>query len=179
MGLGGTMNTVLFTVHGSHLYGLDHEDSDYDTYRVVLDGPKGKSRQWIHLNHDATEVHIDRFVEQCFQGVPQALEALYSRSGAVNANYAPFLRGIRVNKYQACDTYRRTALAIGLSGDGFKARRHGLRLALNLQEFMEFGRFDPTLNPTAARWLGYVTRLEGQVYEYVLRDILDRAVHIS
>lgn len=37
------MNTVLFTVHGSHLYGLDHEDSDYDTYRVVLDGLKGNS----------------------------------------------------------------------------------------------------------------------------------------
>lgn len=173
------MNTVLFTVHGSHLYGLDHEDSDYDTYRVVLDGPKGKSRQWIQDNHDATEVHIDRFVEQCFQGVPQALEALYSRQKAMLPGYIPFLRGIRVNKYQAYDTYRRTALAIGLSGDGFKARRHGLRLALNLQELMEFGRFDPTLDPTTARWIGYVARMEGQVYEEVLRDMIDRAIHIS
>lgn len=173
------MNTVLFTVHGSHLYGLDHEDSDYDTYRVVLDGPKDKTTQVIADNHDATEVHIARFVAQCFRGVPQALEALYSRNSAVNSNYAPFFRGIRVNRFQAYDTYRRTALAIGLSGDGFKARRHGLRLALNLQELMEFGRFDPTLDPTTARWIGYVARIEGQVYEEVLRDILDRAIHIS
>lgn len=29
--------TLLFTEHGSHLYGLNHADSDKDSYRVYLD----------------------------------------------------------------------------------------------------------------------------------------------
>ena len=29
------MNQILYTEHGSYLYGLNHSGSDYDTYEVV------------------------------------------------------------------------------------------------------------------------------------------------
>lgn len=172
-----THETVLHTVHGSHLYGLAHEDSDYDTYRVVVNAPKKYAAQGVSAGGlDATVMHLDRFLAQLYKGVPQAVEAYFSRFAWVHPHYAPFIAAHRLNSYQVYDTYRRTALNIGLSGDGYKSRRHAVRLAVNLLDFVRHGWFDPTLDIHTARWIGYAARLEGEAFEGMLRDLL-RSVH--
>lgn len=149
--------TILQTVHGSHLYGLAHPGSDLDTYRVVLGGNKKYARQTKRGDDDCMVISLDRFLAQVAVGVPQALEALFSPFAQINMDWAPFLLGLRPGLIKTQMRYRRTIINFGFHRGGRtgsaaeriderKLRRHAVRLTLNLGTFLERGVFNPALS---------------------------------
>lgn len=117
---------MLETVHGSHLYGLSRPDSDLDTYRVVskqhdmVPGrqPRLKTKQTLRGEDDVLEINLTEFLLKCDEGVPQALEAMFSPV-AVSA-MEDFRRAYRLNTARFAVTYRRTVLnfaRLGLEDD--------------------------------------------------------------
>lgn len=152
------MTTILETVHGSHLYGLDDADSDRDTYCVVLNENKRYARQTKHGEDDRMVISFERFVEQVASGVPQALEALYSPVARIDQRWAPFLSGLRPGLTQARMRYRRTIINFGfhrggrtgtaaITADQRKLRRHAVRLTANLESLLTQDSFNPRLTP--------------------------------
>ena len=140
------------TVHGSHLYGLSHEDSDNDFYVVVDRVKKNRikySKQSIVDGVDTTTVDWGTWVNQCQQGVPQALEAMFSQRALFEApGIREFRAAFRVGDGMR-DRYYRTIDNFLSPEDEFniKKRRHGVRLALNLRDGVRYGYFNPTLTP--------------------------------
>lgn len=177
---------ILHTVHGSHLYGLAHAESDYDTYGVFIGNPEGVSGRWemdtpISKNfaeqtidsagNDIMLSHLSRFQEMVRNGAPQALEALFSTQKTVAPEYEAFFNGLRHSPDEARMRYRRTIINFAYDMGGrhgaardrastpegrFKLSRHALRLSLNLNDLMRHGHFDPTLTRYQA---GYISSL--------------------
>ena len=157
------MREVLFkTVHGSHLYGLNHAGSDEDFYTVVTKKPTDNrygrqerakyAKHKIVDNEDSTVVDFGTWVEMCKSGVPQALEAMFSNM-PLEDNITEFRNGFRCGT-QVYERYFRTIKSFALAeDDGIKKRRHALRLALNLRDIGRYGRFNPTLRPEDIAWI--------------------------
>lgn len=150
--------TMLFkTVHGSHLYGLAHEDSDDDFYVVVNTVKKNRAKyakQSIIDGVDTTTLDWGTWVNQCQAGVPQALEAMFSQKPLYEA---PGIREFRASFRTGPamrDRYYRT-IDNFLAEPNFKKNRHGLRLALNLRDGLRYGWFNPTLTAKQKVWATY------------------------
>lgn len=148
------MDVLFRTPHGSHLYGLAHENSDRDYYTVVAKKPytgrgQGKakySKQTIVDGLDSVVVDFGTWVEQCRSGVPQACEAMFSNQAEVD-KVADFRRQFRLGT-EAWPRYLRTIKSFAYSEtDEYKRKRHALRLALNFNALSRAGRFNPTLSP--------------------------------
>ena len=140
------MQLLFSTVHGSRLYGLHHADSDYDRFEVY-GWIKTRGRQTMYAREDVTKTSFDRFMRYCDKGVPQYLEAIFSKMATedhipyIRENYYPNMVNVR-------DTYMRTIKAFWAEGTetgSMKRRRHAARLRLNLIAMEETGRFNPTL----------------------------------
>lgn len=147
--------TVLFkTVHGSRLYGLANENSDEDFFTVVSNRPKKKARyatQKIYsTGEDATVMDFSTWLQSCVKGVPQALEAMFSQM-PIEDEIAAFRASYRAGT-QVYDTYLRTIKSFALQ-EGYKQKRHALRLALNLAQMAKTGRFNPTLSDEDAAYI--------------------------
>lgn len=138
---------VLFrTVHGSRLYGLSHADSDDDFYTVVSPVQSNKKHYSKHSvvdGVDTTTVDLPTFINYATIGVPQALEAMFSTMAEVD-EISALRAGFYVGTKDVYDRYLRTIKSFALDGS-YKAKRHALRLAVNLNEMMSKGRFNPTL----------------------------------
>jgi len=144
-------DTVLLkTVHGSRLYGLEHANSDDDYYVVT---PTQNTKKQLNAKHkidgdlDTVTTDFASFVQMCNNGVPQALETMFSKK-----TVSPFFEEYRQSWFAADPTvvsrYLRTIKSFSLE-EGAKQekyRRHALRLSLNLDELVNTGRFDPTLS---------------------------------
>lgn len=143
------------TLHGSHLYGLAHEQSDHDYY-VVLPTQRGRkaryATQTIVDGVDTTTVDFGTWVNMCQSGVPQALEAMFS-SMATHDEISEFRNSFRVGD-GIRDKYYRT-IDNFLAESDFKKNRHAIRLALNLRDGLRYGRFNPTLSPRARVWVTF------------------------
>jgi predicted nucleotidyltransferase len=139
---------ILFkTIHGSRLYGMSHEGSDYDYYTVVdkVKSARAKySRQTIIDDQDSVVVDFGTWVDQCKVGVPQALEAMFSQM-AVEDKLTEF----RTSFYAGTTTHERYLRTITsfvyATKDVYKRKRHALRLAYNFVDLKRYGRFNPTL----------------------------------
>lgn len=176
---------LLTTVHGSHLYGLDHQGSDLDTYSVILGRHPNFARQVKRGDDDQMTLSLNRFAQMVESGVPQALEALWSPSAMIDPDYRPYLSALRPGFHETRMRYRRTILnfAFGQGGrtgsaaervNPQKLRRHALRLALNLADYSRFGRFNPSLTPTDRLWV--LTSADDPDFESILRGALDTAM---
>lgn len=105
---------MLETVHGSHLYGLNHAGSDVDTYRVVTDSHKArynrqrrsKTTHKITGDDDVTVVSLSSFLNQCWEGVPQALEAMFSQDAT--SAMVDYQKKYRLNTPRFAVTHGRT-----------------------------------------------------------------------
>lgn len=144
------MNQLLFrTIHGSRLYGLNHENSDYDWFEVY-GWEKGRSKQKITGDTDTVRTSIDSFLWNASRGVPQFVEAMFAQSPEVNK--IEHLRSAwRPGMAECRDTYKRTIKGLWIKGveeDKVKFRQHALRLYLNLHDLETDGRFNPTLTKT-------------------------------
>ena len=150
------MTVLLKTVHGSHLYGLNHEGSDLDYYIITS---SGNSKQSIKDGIDTNTVSFDKFVRLCFDGVPQALEAMFSQVAEIDE--IPYFRnGYRAGGSKVIDTYRRTIKSLSYDErHTVKYRRHAMRMALNLSDIVSYGRFNPTLSGTERLAVKYVSEL--------------------
>lgn len=140
------MEILFSTIHGSKLYGLSNKDSDTDYYTVVANpvARKGSkfAKQTMSDGIDSMIVDIGTWLRMCSEGVPQALEAMYSTKPIVD-KIGPLRAGWQCGT-TVYDTYLRTIKSFALS-EGYKAKRHALRLAINLAQIGEYGRFNPTL----------------------------------
>lgn len=169
------MREVLFkTVHGSRLYGLSHAGSDEDFYTVVTKqvtdtrfGRQTRARyakQKINGDEDSMVVDFGTWVNMCQNGVPQALEAMFSDMPVGDDRLADYRRSFRAGP-AAWERYYRTIKSFALAeDDSIKKRRHALRLALNLNEMARTGRFNPTLSLEDAR---YITDMAHKSHEDV------------
>lgn len=153
------MSNILFkTIHGSHLYGLANENSDVDYYTVVSKVQRARirySKQSIVDGIDTSTVDFGTWMIYCQKGVPQALEAMFSQK-AVYDEIAEFRASFVVGQ-AVTDTYFRTIKSFALA-EGFKSKRHALRLALNLNELARTGRFDPTLTTEDIAYINSMAR---------------------
>lgn len=159
------------TIHGSRLYGLNHANSDEDFYTVVTKTPVDSrwgrqtraryAKQTTQNGEDSMVVDFGTWVEMCRNGVPQALEAMFSEM-PIEDRIEDFRRGFRVGT-EVYARYFRTIKSFALADDSTgKKRRHALRLALNLRDIGRYGRFNPTLSAEDAR---YITFMAGKGHE--------------
>lgn len=168
--------TELFrTVHGSRLYGLAHADSDDDFYSVLdkVKTARAKyAKQKIVGDQDTMTVDFGTWLDMCRDGVPQALEAMFSQMPLVD-EIADFRLQFRVST-GASDRYLRTITNFCMTQDP-KRKRHGLRLALNMYDFTRGGRFNPTLTPNEADYVTEQSKKDcDAVYAIAMNIALDR-----
>ena len=159
---------LLRLVHGSHLYGTAHENSDLDTY-VVYSG-KGKSKQTITGDDDVIVHSLDSFLIQASKGVPQALEAMFAPREAILYSEIEYLRNRFVaSGGETVDRYCRTIYNMNLGN--FKQKVHAFRLAMNLQDLQKYGRFNPRLNKRDRHDLFFLINYPEEVHEYLLESV--------
>jgi hypothetical protein len=145
--MGGNGSVEIFrTVHGSHLYGLDHADSDHDCFIVTLED-SGRVRHTVNSQWDTARVGWRTFLEHAQSGSHQSVEALfsprkiYTREGE---RFRPLFDGMKITGRPVFEKYERTIHKFS-HGDQ-KRRRHAVRLSLNLKGLRETGRFSPVLS---------------------------------
>lgn len=185
--------TILHTIHGSHLYGLAHANSDIDSYSIFIGNPEGTfgehgmdtattkkyaKQTFDQDGNDILKMHLSRFLNNAAEGSPQALEALFSPYAEFDPRYEAFFQGLRPSMELARARYRRTIINFAFKHGGrsstraqreqkndrerYKLARHSLRLTLNLNDLMRYGRFNPALSAEQAE---YISEL-AQCYEY-------------
>lgn len=158
--------TILLTVHGSRLYGLDHPGSDRDLFRVV--DYRRKPLVSVKDGLDYTEFGFDMFWTNVFNGSHQSCEAIFSPLAWVHPNYRALFANVRVTGEAAFARYRRTIRAFSY-GDA-KKRRHAVRLGWNLADLRRSGRFNPVLTEDQRNKVMWVSELyRGQsLYDIVI-----------
>lgn len=138
---------IFETVHGSHLYGWNHENSDMDIFRVT-DSNSPKALQKHEGGLDIVTVGFSTFLARAIAGSHQSVEALFSREKVwYNDMYRAMLANTRVCGGDVYAKYERTIKKF-CYGD-FKKRRHACRLSLNLRELRMYGTFDPRVDQPA------------------------------
>lgn len=149
---------LLVTNHGPHLYGTATVSSDRDIYCVLtkaqgsyFESYKGRPATWakqrVENGVDVTMLDLGTWLDQCVKGVPQALEAMYAPDPEVDT--LPALRASWVCGSTVWPTYLRTIKAFAYTeGEGAAKRHvHALRLAWNMHQMRDTGRFNPVLHP--------------------------------
>lgn len=146
-----TKQLIFRTVHGSHLYGLAHEDSDRDVYEVY-EGSDTGLRHSISGEVDTVRGSLHAFISRAETGSHQSCEALFSRkkewAPGMFEKWGPYIESFRVVGGDVFEKYERTIRKFCYLD--FKRRRHAVRLYLNLKELRKTGQFDPTLGTLAA-----------------------------
>lgn len=177
-------NTLLLVRGGSRLYGLAHENSDEDFYRVVPDehfwkamgkwpsgNPRIKATQTIIGTEDQMLVSEKSFHIFCFEGAPQALESMFANDALID-RIGPFRNAYfaGLNLDHMCGRYLRTIKSFAYGN--FKKRRHSLRMSINLREAMETGgRFNPTLTEDQAAYATATASSSAEEFITALSDI--------
>lgn len=160
-------DTVLFkTIHGSKLYGLANAGSDDDFYVITptrYTSRQINAKQTIQGTNDVTAVDFSSFVKLVNNGVPQALEAMFSRK-AKSDFFEDYRQAYYASDPQVIHTYMRTIKAFSLSSGNYKRRRHALRLCINLEELLYSGRFNPTLSKANAIRISRIAFKEDKQY---------------
>lgn len=153
------MSLIFRTIHGSHLYGLAHENSDLDYYEVYEGKRPSLSQRILEpTGEDLVRGSLEAFVRRAFSGSHQSCEALFSRkkewAPGMEERWGPFLTGIRVSGEEVVSKYERTIRKF-CYGD-FKRRRHAVRLRFNLNHIQWYGKFNPTMNKSQIEAANYL-----------------------
>jgi hypothetical protein len=163
---------VFGTVHGSHLYGLDHDGSDKDLFFVTTDMGDGKANHYVADGYDIVELGLGTFLARIHNGSHQSVEALFSdRKIWGDASYRAMLDGMVVTGPRVRETYLRTIKKFSF-GD-FKRRRHAGRLAVNLWQLNYIGQCVSALEANGAVTVNeWATKFEGvELYEFLAKDL--------
>ena len=164
-------NIVLLTVHGSHLYGFETEESDVDLYVVVdfIDNNvlnKKFVKQFVVENQgtvfDVNVVGWQRWVGLLNKGRHQACEAFFSPYAYVHSNYAAYCEGFVMPAHVIIESFISVVKSFTVSGfncpknvdvnvfvepvdneRNVKKLRHAARLAKHVKMVYETGTFTP------------------------------------
>lgn len=145
---------LLRTVHGSRLYGLHNENSDYDWYEVHSNEPKLKStwvQQKIVGQDDTLRIDLSTFMLYADRSAHQTLDAMFSKQCEVNL-IEDLCKSYRINTGTFVPLYNRTIRNFW-ELPKLKHKRHAVRLTLQLQQGLTYGRFDPTMDRVHAEGL--------------------------
>lgn len=135
---------LLRTQHGSNLYGLAHAGSDEDWFEVHTGKFKTKHNNDHATGLDVVRMSLDRFLTNASVGSHQSLEAMWSRKAEVDL--MPWRFNFHPDLGQSHERYLRTVKKFA-ADPSRKKQRHAWRLKLNLSDLMNYGHFNPTLDP--------------------------------
>ena len=160
------------TVHGSRLYGTNHENSDWDYWEVYsnkVPSPAKWIKQKIEGKDDRVRLNLSTFTLYAYRSSHQVLEAMFSDRAEVDELTA-FRNSFRLNTYTFVPLYKRTIKSFVFNEDR-KSKMHAARLCFNLMDGLEYGRFNPTMSGRRLRFLqeADVRDLEGLV-EHTLAE---------
>jgi hypothetical protein len=161
------------TIHGSRLYGMGHEKSDYDWYTVVSKVNNNRAKYSTHKivgSQDSVVVDFGTWIRYCEMGVPQALEAMFStipEHDEIQAFREGFVAGTETHA-----RYLRTISSFVAQQD-YKKKRHALRLALNFVDLAATGRFNPTLSEDQIAFISEVAHRDTDKVYAVARSLAD------
>ena len=136
---------IIFTsVHGSRLYGLDHEGSDRDS--IIVYGDKRKARHKHVGKDDTIHIGLADLLDKAFSGAPQFVEAVFSHQKEwTNTDWRPMFDSFRVPVSAVRAKYMRTIRAF-IGTDTQKSRQHAVRLGVALRDLRRNnGWYSPTL----------------------------------
>lgn len=137
-----TNNIAFTTIHGSRLYGLNHENSDYDNMFVYMD-----DRKAVHYKAgDIDNIHVGIFdlVNKAIGGSHQYIEGVFSQQKKwEDETYRPFIENLVIPGAAVREKFERTIKK--LSFEDLKLRRHAVRLSLGLAQLTDTGKMNPTL----------------------------------
>lgn len=156
-------NKLLFrTIHGSRLYGLANEDSDYDYWEVYsnkIPSPAKDIQQKIAGKSDVVKMNLSTFMLYANRSSHQVLDCMFSTKVEFDL-LSDFRNNFYINTATFVPLYERTIKAFGMrnESDGepkyvLKSKRHALRMYYQLQDGLEHGRFNPTLTEERAQFL--------------------------
>lgn len=141
---------LMITVHGSHLYGLNHAGSDVDTV-IIRDSiaqeigrRKKKALVSVSEDNDLSIFSLSSMMHLVEKGVPRMLEVMFSEVATVD-----YIREMRLGYHagEAALIHGYTFSLQSFYRFEFKRRRHMLREAVNLNEALSGnGRFNPRLS---------------------------------
>lgn len=143
---------LLSTVTGSHLYGMNHAESDIDLMIVRTSLPvvkrltrrRQKAIVTVTEDLDTTIFQLSAFMNHVNNGIPRMLDAMFSEKADID-RLSEFRHGFHADALNMCSSYR--ASAETFTKFDFKRRQHMLRQALNLNEALNGNmRFNPTLS---------------------------------
>lgn len=141
------MTLLLRSVAGSRLYGTSRPESDLDYYEVHSSLPSVsglyKTQQTIVNGVDTTMVSLSQFIELARSGSHQALDAMFSEQVEVDKIEA-LRQGYRAG-YSVVEAYLRIIEKFAFDNT-VRKRKHAVRVAFNLTDILETGRFNPTLS---------------------------------
>lgn len=177
------MTYIFATQHGSYLYGTAHSESDRDMFTVVAKEPYRTHNSKPRLSRqiwgtaedgtltDSLMVDFSTFMLGCEKGVPQYLEAMFSREAYID-KIEDFRNNFRVGT-AVIPTYLRTIRHFSHDErQPEKRKRHALRLAANARSILERGRFDPRLSPEqVVQFTEQARQTPDEVYELAMNMI--------
>jgi len=165
------MKVILKALVGSHLYGLDHEDSDYDYHGIYVE-PTSKILSLhkpedtrVTKNPDTTMHEVEKFMRLAAKGNPTILELLFCPEYEIYTEEAQWLHDYR-------DAFLSNAIRASFGGYAYqqavklqkrenegligfnpavkkryaKHARHCFRLLRQGKELMETGTLNPVLS---------------------------------
>lgn len=171
----------LYTIHGSRLYGLARPDSDTDRF-IVADISYPRPLQEVRGEEDIQVFPFRHFMHMIHEANPVALEALWSPEAQMSPVMREVSRSFRAGAGRAQHSFRSCIdMFIGDSGiEKMKNRRHVLRIAVQLRQVMEEGRFDPVLSPHAVHLLTRIaTQYEGDEFLPIVDAWFDWASDVT
>lgn len=151
---------LIRSVHGSRLYGLEREDSDWDYWEVVQNKPKKRARsskQTIKDGIDTTVMDLSTFSLYAEKAVPQILELMFSQKKEL-CLIEDYCNRFVANPVTVRQRYHDTIYAFSRRHQETprepKTMRHVVRLAMNMEEMLTGEmRFNPTLSSSVAESL--------------------------
>jgi hypothetical protein len=138
-------------ITGSRQHGFATEYSDLDLFEIYtsiddFDGPKrGHTREKHTLidGRDVVACTLSKFMERCMAGSHQALDVMFAAEAEVDRIEA-LRKGFHVGP-NAVEAFIHTIREM-VDQRTPKRNRHALRVAFNLQEMIETGRYTPELS---------------------------------
>lgn len=151
---------LLITVHGSHLYGLNHAQSDVDTV-IIRDsiaqeiGHRQRKAIVTHTpENDLSIFSLSSMMRLADKGIPRMLEVMYSPVATVDL-IKDMRMGYHAGEAALINGYRFSIQSFNKFN--FKRRRHMLREIVNLNEALDKnGRFNPYLSERDAEMITYL-----------------------
>lgn len=168
-------NKLLFsTTHGSRLYNIHHDDSDWDRWEVYsnsIPSPSKSIEQKITGKDDVVRMNLSTFMNYAYRSSHQVLECMFSEQAEVD-----LIRDLRLRYFLNTGTfvslYRRTIRDF-VYRDDLKSVRHAARMSFNLQDGLKYGRFNPTATEERREFLlnAHVDDLRAQAESVVPLEV--------